>query len=289
MAGNAMTRGLRGRPERVALLLALAFGAVAALLVAVALSSGSDSSGGDGAVPVLVARQAIGPGSTISADMVEVRQVPAAVAVDGALRSPELAVGRVALLPISAGEQVQARDVAAPSVTAASVSTDMPLSYVVPPGMRAVSIPIEEATAAGGLVRPGDRVDVIGVFDVTFYGLSGNPSESTDFNNFLSMTVLQDVEVLAVAQAVEPVVPSAGQGSGGQAPRVPVEQVKPNPKAATITLAVTPEQAQRLAWALSNGELRVALRRFGETGEVPVYPGTNLDFLPQLTAPTLRR
>jgi pilus assembly protein CpaB len=288
MAGNVMTRGLRGRPERLALLLALAFGAVAALLVAVAISSSGGSGSEDGAVPVLVAKQAINPGTTITADMVEVRQVPPAVAVEGALRSPELAVGRVARFPISAGEQVQARDVAAAAVTAGSVSTDMPLSYVIPKGMRAVSIPIDEASAAGGLIRPGDRVDIIGVFDVTLYGLAGNPTEGTDFDKYLTMTVLQDVEVLAVAQAVTPVVVGESQDGSGQAPRVPVQEVKPNPKAATLTLAVTPEQAQRLVWAQSKGELRVALRRFGETGEVPLRPATDTDFLPPVLPPFRR-
>ncbi len=289
MAGNVMTRGLRGRPERMALLLALVFGAVAALLVAVAISSsGGGSGGGDGAVPVVVARQAINPGTTITAEMVEVRQVPASVALEGAFRDTSLVVGKVARFPVSAGEQVQARDVAAAGVAAGTVSTDMPLSFIIPKGMRAVSIPIDEATAAGGLIRPGDRVDIIGVFDITLYGVTGNPTEGADFDKYLTMTVLQDVEVLAVAQAVEPVVVGEPQ-DGGQAPRVPVQEVKPNPKAATLTLAVTPEQAQRLVWAQSKGELRVALRRFGETGEVPVRPATDLDFFPQVLPPFARR
>lgn len=290
MAGNVMSRGIRGRPERMVLLLALVFGAVAALLVAVALSSsGSGSGAGDGAVPVVVAKQAIEPGTTITAEMVEVRQVPANVALDGAFRDTGLVVGKVARFPISAGEQVQARDVAAAGVAPGTVSTDMPLSYVVPKGMRAVSIPIEEATAAGGLIRPGDRVDVIGVFDVTLYGLKSDPTEGTDFEKYLTMTVLQDVEVLAVAQAVEPVVAGEPQDGTGQPQRVPVQEVKPNPKAATLTLAVTPEQAQRLVWAQSVGELRVALRRFGDTGEAPVRPAIAPDFMPQVLPPFTRR
>ncbi len=289
MAGNAMIRGLRARPERMVLLLAIVFGAVAALLVAVALSSRSDTGTGEGAVPVVVARRDISPGTTITAEMVEVRLVPAAVALNDAFRDTTQLVGKVARLPLAAGEQVQARDVATATVAPGTISSDMPLSYVIPKGMRAVSIPIEEATAAGGLIRPGDRVDIIGVFDVTVYGVGSDPTTSVNIKNFLTMTVLQDVEVLAVAQAVVPVVVGEPQDEGGQIERVPVQEVKPNPKAATLTLAVTPEQAQRLAWAQSVGELKVALRRFGDSGEAPVPPATMSDFLPQITPPFTRR
>ena len=289
MAGSAMIRGLRARPERMVLLLAIVFGAVAALLVAVALSSRSDTGTGEGAVPVVVARRDISPGTTITAEMVEVRQVPAAVALNDAFRDTTQLVGKVARLPLAAGEQVQARDVATATVAPGTISSDMPLSYVIPKGMRAVSIPIEEATAAGGLIRPGDRVDIIGVFDVTVYGVGSDPTSSVNIKNFLTMTVLQDVEVLAVAQAVVPVVVGEPQDEGGQIERVPVQEVKPNPKAATLTLAVTPEQAQRLAWAQSVGELKVALRRFGDSGEAPVPPATMSDLLPQITPPFTRR
>ena len=85
----------------------------------------------------------------------------------------------------------------------------------------------------------------------------------------LTVTLLQDVRVLAVAQSLPgEAVPSAdskpelGAAIRGEA----------DPKAATVTLEITPQQAQLLAMADQLGTLRLALRPFGEEGRVPVVP-----------------
>ncbi len=61
--------------------------------------------------------------------------------------------------------------------------------------MRAISINADQVLSAGGLVLPGDYVDIIGVFDV-------KSAEGTEEEAYLVRTVLQNVEVLAVAQTI---------------------------------------------------------------------------------------
>ena len=77
----------------------------------------------------------------------------------------------------------------------------MPLTYIVPEGMRAVAVNTKQVISAGGLVLPGDYVDVIFVAEV-----------KTDLpppldRSHISQTILQNMEVLAVEQTVEDVVP----------------------------------------------------------------------------------
>jgi Flp pilus assembly protein CpaB len=92
------------------------------------------------------------------------------------------------------------------------------------------------------------------------------------------MTILQNLEVLAVDQDVENVVPeSSSDGSTTTSTdgtvstqRVPVTQPDPNPKATTVTLSVTPSEAQILAMADEKATLRLSLRPFGDEQQASV-------------------
>jgi pilus assembly protein CpaB len=108
------------------------------------------------------------------------------------------------------------------------------LPLLIPPGMRAMSVPVDEVSDISGFVLPRTRVDVLATIS----------NAGNDFPSF-SRIVLQDVEVLAVAQEIE--------GSKD----VPIS-VK------VVTLLVTPEQAERLALASREGVLRLAMRNYGD-------------------------
>jgi pilus assembly protein CpaB len=119
------------------------------------------------------------------------------------------------------------------------------MAAILPDGMRAVSTKIKEETAAGQLILPNDRVDVILIRKV--------PSRRGDQNNTemrVSDTLLQNVRVLAIGQQIE-----TKQGSKSS-----------DINAKTATLALTPQQAEMLALGNSTGEITLSLRSIGDGG-----------------------
>jgi len=264
--GLTMPRGSRGL-----LILALITGLVAAILVFVALNQGggSDNAKTESAVTtsaVVVAKSDIAAGTEITAGMVEVIEVPDSLLVGDAFTSTQLVVGEAARYPIAAGEQVTRARVGA------NAEGDG-LAFVVPAGMRAIAVSVDEITGVGGLILPGDRADVIAV--ISEQAGADNPDRV--------VTVLQDVEVLAVAQSAQEPVPAADEEAGAQAEtdgasttsgQLP-ENAEPQPSARTVTLALTPEQVQLLALVQEKGSVYLSLRRFGDNAQ-PQLPVIDL-------------
>lgn len=156
---------------------------------------------------------------------------------------------------------------------------------MVPQGKRGFAINASQVQEAGGLILPGDYVDIVVLYDVEFDKPGSTDKEVVD--NFLVQTVLQNVEVLAVSQVIVDIVPEATPSVGGQ--RVRNSEAQPEPGATTVTLSLTPEQAQRVYLAESNGEVRMALRPFGDADERPIDYMTELELYPQnLPNPFLR-
>jgi pilus assembly protein CpaB len=110
------------------------------------------------------------------------------------------------------------------------------LPLLIPNGMRAVSVPVDEVSDVAGFVLPHARVDVL-------VALAGGGAGDKPF----SKIVLQNVEVLAIAQDIE---------IQGTDKAVPVK---------VITLLVTPEEAERLTLATREGTLRLAMRNYEDT------------------------
>lgn len=270
-----MRNALGGKGNKGVLAVALLLGLLSAVLVFVYLSQ----SGGEKTAPsgetkaVVVASQDIPAGTRITEDMVQVKNVSADAVVPQALSSTDEVVGSVARFPITADEQILENRVAAGGITVPK-GEEIPLAYVVPEGKRAMAIRVEQVVSAGGLVVPGDYVDIIMVAEIK--SDLPPPLDKTH----LSMTILQNVEVLAVNQEVAEVVPERSDDSGdGTTPeesdgevsqRVPIDRPEPNPEATTVTVSVTPSEAQILAMADEKATLRLALRPFGEEEQTSV-------------------
>jgi pilus assembly protein CpaB len=268
MRNTALGKGNKG-----VLAVALVLGLLSAVLVFVYLSQ---SGGGKEAAPsgetkaVVVASQDIAAGTRITEGMVRVKNVPADAVVSQALTSTDGVVGSVARFPIITDEQVLANRVAAGGITVPK-GEKVPLAYIVPEGKRAMSIKVEQVISAGGLVLPGDFVDVIMVAEI-----KSNLPPPLD-KTHLSMTILQNVEVLAVDQQVEEVVAeSTGDGTtsdgsdGSVSQRVAISRPDPKPDATTVTLSVSSADAQTLAMADEGASLRLALRPFGDEQQASV-------------------
>jgi pilus assembly protein CpaB len=176
---------------------------------------------------VVIATQEIPARERISDVMVTKAQRSTDSVQPDAISDPSQAIGSLALVTIPAGSQV----------TASTVGTNVAFALPVrlQPGMRAVSIPVDRVKDVSGLVQPGDRVDVIAIPPPRTNG--GPPPKAA--------TIFRGIRVLAVGNALEN--PSATPS--------PEEQT-----AATVTLEVTPGQADLLAWADANATLRLALR-----------------------------
>ncbi len=261
---------LRGR---VALLLAIVLGLVAAATAYRYIEQRAQ-------VPpppvemakVVVAAQDIPARTRVTAGMLKQIEMPAAGKHPDAISSVREAEGQVARLAISEGEQVLRRKFAIQR-------EDSGLTFLVPPSKRALSIKVNEVIGSGGNILPGDRVDIIAVFDAKTMGKD------------MSTIILQDVEVLAVAQLMEGQTQqaprSAAETAGGligtgaqqatnpQATPTPnLARPKPVPEAKSVTVAVDPEEAQRLVLAEERGSLRLALRPYKEAAVVDLPEAT---------------
>jgi pilus assembly protein CpaB len=250
-----------GRTNRRLLLLALAAGVVAAILVYAAMSRSSESAGGAASMaPAVVAKQDIPARTKITSGMVEVRQVPQDNRSELAYTDLSQVVGQVTRYPIATDEEVLSTKVVA---LESAAKTGDSLSYVIPEGKRAISIQVSAVVSSGGLVLPGDYVDIIGVFNVTF----GAGDQQTTEDKYFSRIILQNIGVLAVAQTVVDTAPQAAAAtdaaSAGEQ-MVRNTEATPEPKASTVTLSVTPQEAQLLFLAEENGVLRLAVRPYGD-------------------------
>lgn len=140
--------------------------------------------------------------------------------------------------------------------------------------MRAASVQFSEIMGAGGLIVPGDRVDVMVATD---YGRLFGPEEQPDDDvtgHPTVITILQDLLVLAVGQEfAEPL-------EGDRDPAtLRNDVVEPQPSAVSVTLAVTADQAQTLFLASREGALGLTLRSFGDSAQFTVDPLFKLEQL----------
>ena len=115
------------------------------------------------------------------------------------------------------------------------------LALRTPPGKRAYTILIDSLSAVGGLVGPGDFVDIIGHFSM--------PDPATNTKEAITSMVFQNVQILGVGTNLQ------GPGSYEQQ----------QGRALILTFALTPEEAGLMAFLQRNGNLQLVLRSPSET------------------------
>lgn len=224
---------------------------------------------------VVVAKQTLAAGTALTADNVELHDFAADAVQPNAATALTDVEGKALTVPVAQGQQILA-----PFLANADQPDVKKLADLVPAGKRAMSVTFTELNTAGGLVAPGDFVDVIGVFNKDTLGKDQ------------SMLLLQDVQVLAVAQNTSAdQLPRQGAANGQSAPaqlalpqRGSTSAGVPLPQATsvsvpfapaltrTITLAVDPEAAERLALAEDYGHLRYIVRPGTERTQSSVVP-----------------
>src|SRR5882724_9639147 len=222
---------MRNKRFFVVLAGALLFGLLAAVTVSRYLSSAQAYS--KDLRRVAVAKVAIPIGTKIIAEQVTVVPFPKESTPDGAFESPDKLAGRVAVTNIAPREPItEAR--LAPEGTAGG------LSAVIPEGYRAMTVKVDDVVGISGFIMPGTLVDVVVVIDPGDRG-SQDP---------ISKIVLQNIKVLANGQNIDK-PESAREANSVKA----------------VTLQVTPEQAEKLALASSEGKLQLVMRNSIDQGD----------------------
>lgn len=271
-------RALRNNPfaaagGRKAMLAAVTLGLVAAMLSWSYVQRAGVNAAPVGTVPVVVAAVDIPVRTQITAGMLVVKQIAPDARHPKALSAAEQLDGKVTNLPITAGEQVL-------STKFFARKEDSGLAFRIPPGSRAVSVAISEVISSGGMIVPGDHVDVMALFSAGVLGDSAS-AQGSQAGQDSAAIVLQNIEVLAVAQELQGVIAepqgtAAGIGSklsgNSSRPDTQRQEAVARPNARTVTMAVTPEQAQKLILAEEKGKIRLALRAVEDTQPVQIGP-----------------
>jgi pilus assembly protein CpaB len=183
-----------------------------------------------GTVQVVVAAADIPRGMTVTKDLVKLADKPEMDIPSDAIRTIEDAVDRAAQIPLLQGELVR-------DAKLASKDAGRGMAALVPTGMRAYTIHTPTiASGVAGFILPGNKVDVLlTVTEQRFDDWTGGGSTTT---------LLQLVEVLAVDNQID----------------APAENKVDPKQMRSITLLVTPDQANKLSLAQSKGVLHLSLR-----------------------------
>jgi pilus assembly protein CpaB len=187
--------------------------------------------------PVVVAAADLPLGSALEKDHLQVVDFPKGQAPEGTFPTPEEIVGRGLIVPVVKNEPILAAKLA-------SKEAGSGLPPVIPEGMRAVSVRVNEVVGVAGYVLPGNRVDVLATASPT-----DKRADTT------SKVVLHNVQVLTSGTRIEQ----------------DQDQNKPM-QVTVVTLLVNPEQAERLALASTEGKIQLALRNPLDQG-APETPG----------------
>ena len=222
---------MRNKRFFIVLVGALIFGVLAAVSVSKYLSSAQAYS--KNLNNVAVAKVAIPIGSKIVAEQIMVVQFPKESTPDGAFESPEKLAGRVAVINIAAREPITESRLAAEGTAAG-------LAAIIPEGYRAMTVKVDDAAGISGFIQPGTLVDVVVTID----------PEGIARQDPISKIVLQNIKVLASGQNID---------------KPKDEREATSVKA--VTLQVTPEQAEKLALASSEGKLQLVMRSQIDQGD----------------------
>lgn len=180
---------------------------------------------------VVVAAIPLSLGTRIQAEHLKLVSWPGDQPIDGMFASRDEIVNRALLTNVVENEPIL-------SGKLAPIAAGVGLPATIPEGMRALSVSVNDVVAVAGFVTPGTMVDVL---------VTGSVDGSGTSNQAITRTLLENIRVLAAGQKIE-------QDADGKPQTVPV-----------ITLLVTPEQANLLTMASTEGKIQLALRNTIDT------------------------
>ncbi|MGI9076816.1 MAG: Flp pilus assembly protein CpaB [Gemmatimonadaceae bacterium] len=196
--------------------------------------------------PVIIASRDIPEGSSIDRVALTTAQWPVQTVPDGAFSAMDSVAGRVARVNVFSGEAIVPGRLA-------PIGTGPGLELKIPPGQRAMAVRINDVAGISGLIQPNSRVDVL----VTI-------KEDNNSDRQVAKLFMSNMQVLSVGTEVQ-------RDASGK----PIT-------ATTVTLGVTPEEAERLAIAMNTGAIQLVLRGYGDPDSVRTKGATSTDVLAAL-------
>jgi pilus assembly protein CpaB len=209
------------------LAVAVVLGLVAAVMVQRTVARSRVQTGTKSTATMVVVQGPIAAGHELTAEDLTVVSVPPGATPDGSFKELAELNGRVTKVEMVRGQPVL-------ETLLAPTGTPSGAAVLVPGGMRAITLAIDEFSGVAGMLSRGCRVDLISVI----------PGENT--GAAMSRTVVQNVQVLAVGN-------QANAQAAGDAPKAPTA-------ATSVTLLVTPEQAEAVQLVMHSGRPWLVLR-----------------------------
>jgi len=194
--------------------------------------------------PVVVAAVDLSWGTRITNDMLKKANFLKESLSTGYFSDPALVVGRVVIYPVKVNEPIFESRLAPTEVKTGGVAA------VISPKKRAIAVKVDKVIGVSGFIHPGNRVDVLMTL------ASGRTFDP------VTKTILENILVLAVGSETK-------ERKGSEEKSSPTD---------VITLEVTPEEAEKLALAATEGRLQLALRNFSDTEDVVTH-GTTVSTL----------
>ena len=206
---------------------------------------------------VVVANSDLTLGSELRRDDLKVIEWPASAAPEGTFEDPSALLGRGLIASVVRHEPILPGKLA-------SKEAGSGLPPIIPAGKRAVSVRVNEVIGVAGYVLPGTRVDVV-----------ATQSPTAKAEDMTSKVVLSNVEVLTAGTRLE------HDSKDGKPMQVTV-----------VTMVVTPDEAERLTLAITEGKIQLALRSpldLESPATAGVKPGVLMGTVQQRPAPSARR
>jgi pilus assembly protein CpaB len=175
--------------------------------------------------PVVVAATDLDVGVELGDKDIRIIDWPANAVPATVISDPKEVIGRGLILPVIQNEPILPNKLAPKGGGAG-------LTPAIPPGLRAVSVKVDEVIGVAGYVLPGTRVDVVATV-----------SPTQQAGDMTSKVILTNVQVLAAGTRIDR----------------DVEKNKPMP-VSVVTLLVNPDEAERLTLASTEGKIQLALR-----------------------------
>lgn len=200
-------------------------------------------------VPVVVAAREIDAGTAIGKGDLALRKWPKSTLPKGFFTDAKKVLGRVPMNPVVKGEIILRSRLAAEGLAGG-------MAALIPEGMRAVSVRVDDVIGVAGFIQPGDRVDIIATVQKGIY--KENPS---------SRLLLQNVEVISVGEKIR--MPKGADTS----------KKKPKPvKVKVATVLVEPIAAEKLALTAQIGKILMVMRARSDSS-IGGYKGTYMTTL----------
>lgn len=182
-------------------------------------------------VEVVVSRQAIAKGTSVNSmkNQVDIKKIPQRYVAEGAYSDLSQLDDQVTVVSLNKGEQI--------TNSMLKKTSQAGLSYQIPEGLVAISMPVDEVIGVSGLLKQGDRLNVIATFSPGPGGVD------------VSKTLLQNIEVLHVSSDKSGSKSSTQMGKSGTQ----------GSQKSTMVLAISPDDAEKLVFAEEKGTVWLTL------------------------------